>query len=145
MPFLLETNVVSETIRPRPERKVIEWIEAQVPTDLFLAAHTLGELVRGASRVGSQARRERYEKWIGQDLARQFEGRILPFDQQTALVWGRLMGDGDRVGRPPSAADAYIAAVALQHDLVLVTRNVKDFAYFNNRILDPWQNWADRE
>ena len=143
MAFLLDTNVISETVRPRPDRTVLHWIEAQTPSDLFLAAQTIGELVRGARKVREQARRERFERWIEQALARQFDGRILPFDASAAAVWGRLMGDGDRAGRRPSAADAQIAAAAIQHDLTLVTRNVKDFRSFDIQLLDPWQNLDD--
>ena len=138
MAFLLDTNVISETVRPRPDRKVLQWVESRIPSDLFLAAQTIGELVRGARKVREPDRRERFEKWIEQDLARQFDGRILPFDASTAAVWGRLMGDGDRAGRRPSAPDAQIAAAAIQHDLTLVTRNVKDFQSFDIRLLDPW-------
>ena len=145
MAFLLDTNVVSETIRPRPDKTVLDWIEAQSPTDLFLAAQTLGELVRGARKVKEQARRERFERWIEQDLARQFNGRVLSFDGRTAAVWGRLMGDGDRAGRPPAAADAQIAAVAIQHDLIIVTRNVKDFENFDIQLFDPWQIIEDND
>ena len=143
MAFLLDTNVVSETVRPRPEKTVLHWIGAQIPGDLFLAAQTIGELVRGARKVREQARRDRLERWIEHELARQFDGRILPFDASTAAVWGRLMGDGDRAGRRPSAADAQIAAAAMQHDLTLVTRNVKDFRNFDVRLLDPWQYLED--
>ena len=139
MAFLLDTNVVSETVRPRPEKAVLDWMEAQVPTDLFLAAQTIGELVRGARKVKEQARRERFERWIEEDLARQFDGRVLPFDGLTAAVWGRFMGDGDRTGRPPAAADAQIAAVAIRHELLLVTRNEKDFAQFGIQLLNPWR------
>ena len=137
MAFLLDTNVVRETTRPRPRQPVLDWIEAQNPTDLFLAAQTIGEFVRGARKVREQARRERLERWIEQDLARQFDGRVLPFDGRTAVVWGRLMGTGDRSGRPPPAADAQIAAVAIQHELILVTQNVKDFGTFGIRLLNP--------
>ena len=140
MAFLLDTKFVSETIRPRPDKTVLDWMEAQVPTDLFIAAQTMGELVRGARKVREQARRERFEKWIEQDLARQFDGRVLSFDGRTAAVWGRLMGDGDRAGRTPAAADAQIAAVAIQHELILVTRNVKDFVNFDIQFLDPWRS-----
>ena len=143
MAFLLDTNVISETVRPRPDRTVLHWIEAQTPSDLFLAAQTIGELVRGARKVREQARRERFERWIEQDLARQFDGRILPFDASAVAVWGRLMADGDRAGHRPSAADAQIAAAAIQHDLTLVTRNVKDFRSFDIQLLDPWQNLDD--
>ena len=139
MAFLLDTNVISETVRPRPDETVLNWIESQIPSDLFLAAQTIGELVRGARKVRGPARRDRLEGWIEQDLARQFDGRILPFDVSTAAVWGRLMGDGDRAGRRPLATDAQIAAAAIRHDLTLVTRNVKDFRGFDIRLLDPWQ------
>ncbi|MCY3702799.1 MAG: type II toxin-antitoxin system VapC family toxin [Rhodospirillales bacterium] len=140
MAFLLDTNVISETVRPRPDKTVLHWIEAQTPSDLFLAAQSIGELVRGVRKVREQARRERFARWIEQDLARQFDGRILPFDASAAAVWGRLMGNGDRTGHRPSAADAQIAAAAIQHDLTLVTRNVKDFRSFDIQLLDPWQH-----
>ena len=140
MAFLLDTNVVSETIKPRPDKTVLDWLETQVPTDLFIAALTVGELVRGARKVREQARREGFERWIEQDLARQFDGRVLSFGGRTAAVWGRLMGDGDRAGRTPAAADAQIAAVAIQHDLILVTRNVKDFVNFDIQLFDPWRS-----
>ena len=93
----------------------------------------------GARKAKETARREQFERWIEQDLARQFEGRVLPFDGAAATVWGRLMGDGDRTGRPPAAADAQIAAVAIQHELTLVTRNEKDFVHFDMPLLNPWR------
>ena len=139
MAFLLDTNVVSETVRPSPRRSVLDWIEARNPSDLFLAAQTIGELVRGARKVREQERRERFERWIEQELARQFDGRVLPFDGRTAAIWGRLMDDGDRAVRRPAAADAHIAAVAIQHELTLVTRNVRDFARFDVQLLNPWR------
>lgn len=138
MAFLLDTNIVSETVKPRPEQAVLDWLESQVPTDLFLAAQTIGELVRGARKVREQARRERFERWIEQDLARQFDGRVLPFDVRAATLWGHLMGDGDRVGRPPAVADAQIAAVAIRHEMILVTRNTKNFMRFDLKLLNPW-------
>ena len=85
-----------------------------------------------------QERRERYEKWIEQHLAWQFDRRVLPFDGRAAAIWGRLIGDGDRFGRRPVAADARIAAVAIQYELMLVTRNVRDFAQFDVDLLNPW-------
>ena len=144
MPFLLDTNIVSETVKPNPEERVVAWLEVQTPAELFLAAQTIGELVRGARKVKEKARRERFEKWIEQDLADQFEGRVLPFDGAVAVLWGRLMGDGDRKGRTPAATDAQIAAVAIHHDLTLVTRNVKDFQRFDMTLLNPWDETAGR-
>jgi len=138
MPFFLDTNIVSETVRAKPETRVLEWLERQTPTELFLTSQTIGELIRGARKVKEKARREQYEKWIVEDLSEQFADRILPFDAAAARIWGRLMGDGDRAGRTPGAADAQIAAVAINHDLTVVTRNVKDFRKFDVKILNPW-------
>ena len=139
MTYLLDTNIVSETIKPIPQESVLAWIEAQSPAELYLAAQTMGELVRGARKAREKARRERFERWIEQDLAQQFDGRILPFDGAAAVVWGCLMGDGDRIGRTPAAADAQIAAIAIQHELILVTRNVRDFEHFDMQLLNPWK------
>ena len=139
MPFLLDTNIVSETVKAKPEPVVLEWLERQSPAELFLASQTIGELVRGAAKVTEKARRERFMKWIEEDLSRQFENRILAFDDAAARIWGQLMGDGDRTGRTPSAADTQIAAVAIDRELVLVTRNVKDFERFHLEVLNPWE------
>lgn len=140
MPFLLDTNIISETVKAKPEPRVLEWLEAQIPADLFLASQTIGELVRGAHKATEKARRERFAKWIEEDLVWQFENRILAFDDAAARIWGRLMGEGDRKGQTPPAADTQIASVALNHDLILVTRNVKDFARFDLDVLNPWND-----
>lgn len=138
MPFLLDTNIVSETVKAKPEPQVLAWLQRQSPAELFLAAQTIGELVRGAAKVKEKARRERFTKWIEEDLSQQFENRILPFDDAAARVWGKLMGGGDRKGQTPPAADAQIAAVAIDRGLILVTRNVKDFERFDVDVLNPW-------
>lgn len=140
MPFLLDTNIISETVRPKPEPRVLAWLENQSPGELFLASQTIGELVRGACKVKEKARRDRFTKWIEDDLGQQFEARILPYTESSARIWGELMGNGDRKGETPSAADAQIAAVAMERELVLVTRNVKDFEKFDLDLLNPWDS-----
>ena len=139
MPFLLDTNIVSEAVKARPEPRVLAWLERQSPAEMFLAAQTIGELVRGAFKVRDKARREHLTRWIEEDLTQQFENRILAFDHAAARVWGQLMGEGDRQGKTPSTADAQIAAVAIDRELVLVTRNVKDFQRFDLDVLNPWE------
>ena len=98
--FLLDTNVISETVRPRPEPRVLSWFRERTPRDLFLSAVTLGELVRGALSVGDPARSLRYQQWITRDLTRQFGGRILAFDDRAAVICGEIMGSADKSGRP---------------------------------------------
>ena len=138
MAFLIDTNVISETFRPRPAPRVREWVSRQMASDLFLAALSLGELVRGARRVKDRAQRERLTRWINHDLATQFQGRILPFDREAAMIWGTIMGEGDRTGRPKPMADAQIAAVALRYGLTLATRNIRDFKDMGVTLVDPW-------
>lgn len=138
MSFLLDTNIISETVRPRPEARVIEWLEQQSPEELFLSALTIGELMRGACKVKETLRREKLTKWIEEDLRHQFESRLLAFDDASARVWGQLMGNGDRTGKTPSAFDAQIAAIAIERGLILVTRNISDFESFELEILNPW-------
>lgn len=138
MAFLLDTNVISETVRPKPEPRVLEWLEHQSPEELYLSAMTIGELMRGACKVKEKARRDRLTTWIEEDLRRQFETRLLPFNDSSARIWGELMGNGDRTGKTPSAFDAQIAAIAMDRGLVLVTRNVTDFDKFELEILNPW-------
>jgi predicted nucleic acid-binding protein len=136
--FLLDTNVVSELVRASPHVRALTWIRLQRPTDLFLAAVSLGEIVRGVVRLPTGSRRSRLEEWVTQSLPRQFAGRIVAFDQQAAVIWGELMGTADRTGRPRASADAQIAATAIRHDLVLVTRNTSDFEDLTSALLNPW-------
>ncbi len=137
--FLLDTNVISETVRPRPEPRVLSWFRERTPRDLFLSAVTLGELVRGALKLDDPVRSLRYQQWITRDLARQFEGRILAFDDRAAVIWGEIMARADKSGRPRPALDAEIAAVARRHDLVLVTRNTGDFEDMELPLVNPWR------
>ena len=136
--YLIDTNVISETVKPRPEARVIAWFTERTPSELFLAAITFGELVRGGRKLESSHRQRGYERWIRDDLARQFEGRILPFDMVAAAIWGAIMAEGDRAGRPRPAVDAQIAAIARRHDLTLVSRNLRDFEGTGATVLDPW-------
>lgn len=136
--FLIDTNVISETVKRRPEARVLAWFEERTPTELYLAAVTVGELVRGARKLDNAGRRRGYEHWIQHDLAHQFEGRILPLDRDAAAIWGEIMAEGDRAGRPRPAVDAQIAAIARRHDLTLVTRNLRDFAAAGVSLLNPW-------
>ena len=138
MGFLLDTNVVSETVKPWPDERVLSWIADQAPGELFLAAMTFAELVRGARKLADTARGRALERWIHDDLARQFAGRVLPFDLEAAAIWGEIMGDSDRIGRTCPAADAQIAAVARRRGLTLATRNTRDFAEMQVDLLDPW-------
>lgn len=138
--YLLDTNVVSEPMRPRPASAVLRWFEASDPRDLFLCSITVGEMVAGVGRLEPSARRRALERWLEDVLVPQFRGRILAFDADAAWRWGVLVSDLASAGRPRPAIDLQIAAIAIQHGLVLVTRNTTDFTGLGLEILDPWSS-----
>ena len=138
MTFLLDTNVVSETVKPRPAPRLLEWFDAQLAPDLYISVVTLGEVVHGARRLRDRRRRRSYETWIQRELLRDFEGRVLPFDAEAATIWGDLLAVGDRSGLSLPAVDAQIAAIARRHRMTVVTRNVRDFSLMGVPQLNPW-------
>ena len=135
---LLDTNVLSELVRPVPAPRVLAWVARCNPTSLYLSAVTLGKLTRGVSKLPAGRRRSQLTRWLDDDLLRQFAGRVLPFDDRAATCWGRLMADSDRKGLPRAALDAQIAATALRYELRLVTRNTIDFQGTGVTIVNPW-------
>lgn len=136
MSYLLDTNVVSETIRRRQEKMVIAWL-AQVPAEaLFVSVLTLGEIRKGVEKLTDRKRREKLRTWLEHDLPAWFEGRVLPVDLAVADRWGRLLAE---VGRPVPSIDSLLAATALHFELRLVTRNTGDFDYPGLEVIDPWQ------
>jgi hypothetical protein len=133
--YLLDTNVLSETVRRRPNRAVIAWLD-QVPNEaLYLSVLTLGEIRKGVERLASSQRRERLRVWLEHELVAWFGVRVLPIDRAVADRWGRLLGE---VGRPVPAIDSLIAATALHHELRLVTRNEADFGFPGLELVNPW-------
>jgi predicted nucleic acid-binding protein len=136
--FLLDTNVPSELIRARPEPRVANWVYTRDEQSLYLSAVSIGELRRGFVILPASKRRTELELWFENDLAPRFRGRILPVTQSVADHWGTLAGECQLRGTPLSMADGMIAATALEHDLTVVTRNVKDFAGLGVTVFNPW-------
>ena len=137
--YLLDTDVVSELRRHPPGKNVAAWLKRRVPEELYLANLTIGELQRGASKLGNTRRAVETSAWIDALINVQFVERILMFDMRSARRWGRMMGEHDHVGKTLPSADAQIAAVALEHDLVAVTRNEKDFRRMISDIVNPFE------
>jgi predicted nucleic acid-binding protein len=136
--YLLDTNVPSEFSRDRPETRVVAWLKAQPPTILYLSAVTIGEIRKGLVVLPQGRRRTELEAWFHTDLLVWFRNRILPVTDSIADRWGVLEGQCQLKGTPLNTADGMIAATALEHDLTLVTRNVKDFAGLGVVLLNPW-------
>jgi toxin FitB len=136
--YLLDTNVVSEWTRPRPDPGVVAWLDAVDEDRVFLSVVSLAELRRGVARLPAGAKRDRLDAWLRRDLLSRFEGRILSVDLNVADSWGEIVAARDAIGRPIAAMDALIAATANVHNLALITRNEADFQATVELIVNPW-------
>lgn len=137
MSFLLDTNVVSEIARPRPDRAVLAWFDSVANVQLYLSVLSLGEIRKGVDRLPAGARRARLTTWLEGELPAWFGSRLLPIGGAVADRWGRLLAASER-SRP--AIDSLLAATALVHSLTLVTRNVADFDVPGLAVVDPWRH-----
>lgn len=134
MKYLLDTNVLSELRRPEPNRGVMRWYDATADTDMHLSVMTVGEFRKGLARLRRKDRERAaaLALWLDRLLA-PYESRVLPITPEIANVWGELNDP-----EPVPVIDAFIAATAIVHDMVLVTRNVKDFERTGARVLNPF-------
>lgn len=138
MKYLLDTNVISEPMKVRPNAGVLDWF-AQVDEDtVYLSVVSITELRYGIERLASGKQRDALEGWLRKDLSSRFEGRILPVDVEVADACGALVARSESVGHPIEPRNAFIAATAEVHGLVLVTRNASHFQPTVKSILTPW-------
>jgi predicted nucleic acid-binding protein len=136
--FLLDTNVVSEWVKPQPNAGVVRWLYETDEDRFFLSVITLAELRFGVERLTPGARRNRLDVWIREELAARFEGRILAVDETIANMWGQVLARSEAEGRRMNLMDCFLAATAKAHKLTLVTRNRRDFSGSGCELIDPW-------
>jgi len=137
--YLLDTCVLSEFVKPKPERKVIDWLNSVEAERVFLSAVTIGEILYGISHRPTSNRRTELEVWLNVSLPEQFAGRVLALDADTFVTWGQMAAQQKLQGEPMGVMDSLIAATALRHKMILVTRNVADFKATGLSILNPWE------
>jgi len=134
--YLVDTNVLSELAKPKPEPLVVAWLRAHEP-DLYLSTITIGELRRGIEPLPAGKRKTALQSWFT-DLCKRMEGRILSFNTSTAHIWGQKMAAWDKKGTPVASLDSQIAATANRHNLTVVTRNVSDFKNTGVKLFNPF-------
>lgn len=137
MSFLLDTNALSEPQKPRPDPAYMAWLGQQTPLDLYTSVLSLGELRHGALGLAPGARRAALEAWFN-DAVGAFGSRVLGIDLAVAEVWGSVMRTHRQAGWTINAVDELIAATAIAHDLVVVTRNVRHFEPSGCKLVSPW-------
>lgn len=140
MKWLLDTNVVSETIQARPDAGVMAWMAARAPEQFAISIVTLAELREGAALAPDEAKRAFLRQWIDAAIEPFFGDRTLPLSAAILVDWLGLARRLGARGRPQSAPDLLIAATARRHDLILVTRNSRDFAGTGVTLYNPWSN-----
>ncbi|MEO5345558.1 MAG: type II toxin-antitoxin system VapC family toxin [Magnetococcus sp. YQC-9] len=136
MNYLLDSNIVSETVRAKPSEYLMAWLEPQPQHSLFISVLTIGEIRRGVEKLSPVECQDHLRYWLGVELMHWFGNRILPIDKAVADRWGLLLG---RSQRTLPAVDSFLAATALQHGLSLVTRNEKDFRFPELTVINPWR------
>jgi predicted nucleic acid-binding protein len=136
--FLLDTNCISELVRPKPEPRVVGWMESADETMLYLSVLTVGEIRKGVAGLSQGKRRTLLETWLELELQARFEGRVLPIDAAIADRWGLIAAQAKRTGNALSVIDGLLVATALQHNLTIVTRNARDFTNTQVQVLNPW-------
>ena len=137
--FLLDTNIISELVKPKPEANVTEWVENTDESLLYLSVLTLGEIRRGIAALPQSRRRATLEAWLDKDLRARFEGRILVIDQEVADRWGLLTAAARNSGIVLPVIDGLFAATALEHNLTLVTRDTGQIPSMGVAVFNPWE------
>jgi toxin FitB len=136
MSFLIDTNVISELVKAKPNRNVLNWFAMIPDISLYISVLSLGEIRKGIESMPKGARKIKLQSWLEHELAAWFGDRVLTIDQAVAERWGKLQAN---LQRPLPIIDSLISATALHYDLALVTRNIKDFSNFDLEVINPWE------
>jgi len=138
--YLLDTCAISEMVAVRPNPKVLSWFESQTEKTLFLSIITIGEIEQGIYQLPASKKRTLLETWLFDELVPGFYGRVLEVNRKLMTTWAKMIGDLKTKGIIRPSFDSLIEATALHHQLILVTRNVKNFQDSQVTILNPWED-----
>ena len=138
MKYLLDTCVISELVKPTPNRVVVDWINELPSEALFLCVITIGEVRKGLTKLPDSRKKERLTLWLN-TLLIEYSERIFFIDLMVCENWGVIQGNAEKAGTPMSTIDSLIAATAYTHNLTIVSRNENDFTLSNIPIINPWK------
>ena len=138
MKFLLDTCVISEVIKPKPNENVVQWLQQQREQDLYLSVLTFGEINKGIEKAVDATRKQRLKLWVEEDLKIRFKGRVLSIDLAVANKWGEIQAQSEKIGKPMASIDGLIAVSGLVNNCIVVTRNTSDMENSTAILLNPW-------
>lgn len=139
MKYLLDTCVISELIKIKPNENVVNWVSKNNDQDLYLSTITFGEINKGIEKLSNFAKKTKLHNWVEHELKERFKNRILPINLDVAMIWGRIQGKAELVGKPMPAIDGLIATTGIVYDMVIVTRDVSDMQQSNAELFNPWE------
>lgn len=139
MTYLLDTCVISEYVKKQPCERVINWIDVPEESSLFISIITIAEIKKGVVRIekSQPSRYQKLEKWL-QKLEQRFTNRILPLNENILDTWAKICGKSEAEGKKLPIMDSLIAATASENNLIIVTRNISDFAFSSVKAFSPW-------
>jgi len=139
MNYLLDTCVLSEFTKRKPDGRIIKWMDSIEEEKIFISAITIGEIQNGVERLPESVRKSERKLWLNTALLNRFGERILAIDQETMLVWGLMTAKLENEGHPMGVMDSLIAATVIKNNMILVTRNVSDFHVSTIlQVYNPW-------
>ena len=136
--IILDTNVVSEPLKPGPDAAVLRWLDRQAPATLYLTTISQAELLAGVLALPAGKRRTELQSVLNNDLVSLFADRILAFGERSAAAYAQVVSAANAAGNPIHIADAAIAAIAIEHNFILATRNARDYKGTSVKLLNPW-------
>ena len=140
MNYLLDTCLISELSKSKPDKKVVDWVLSKNETGFYISVLTFGELHKGVEKLPESKKKKELQIWIEDELKNRFQNRIIGIDMRVSILWGKIQCVAEKKGKPMPAIDSLIAATGIAHDLIVVTRNVSDMEQSGVRLLNPWEN-----
>lgn len=139
MKYLLDTCVISEVIKKKPNENVLAWLQAQDEASLYLSILTFGEIEKGIEKSADQNRKAKLKLWVEDDLKQRFAGRIIPIDMNVVTQWGSIQGLAELAGRVMPTMDGLIAVSGVANNCIVVTRNLSDMEQSMAELFNPWE------
>ena len=138
MSYLIDTCVISELVKKKPNKKVVEWVKNSNENSLFISVLTIGEIQKGITKLPDSKRKEALKHWLDNDLQQRFHHRVLKITLEISILWGTIQGNSEKIGKVITPIDGLIAASGIVNRLTVVTRNVKDMEDCGVDLLNLW-------